>query len=724
MSDTGAARGVLRFGVFEVDLRAQELRKYGRSVRLPDQSFQILLLLLESPGQLVTRETVRERLWPTDTFVDFDHGVNAAVNRLREALGDSAGKPRFVETLRKRGYRFIGTVEQSGVTTEPVPNSSVAGFRDEVVGDQKPVAPAASPPRWRVRDPRLAGLAALAAVGAIFLLVAMVSPPPPRVLRYTQITNNGTRKSGLWSDGLRIYYPETTKGRHALVQVSVNGGDANPILTPVDNPFVLDISPDRSELLMRSMCCDNALWVVSVPGGESRRLGGINAYDANWSRDGKQLVYARDQDLYVANADGTESRKLVSLRGAAWVPRWSPDGKVIRFSMFDRPGLLSLWEISADGSNLHAMFPSGNKERYECCGVWTPDGKYYIFALAPNGFYTDSNMWAVREGRGLFRKTTSTPMQLTNGPLRYWKPLLSPDGKRLFVMGYQDRGELMRYDRAVQRFIPYLSGISAEGVNLSRDRTWMVYVRYHEGTLWRSNTDGSRRRQLTNLPLRAGWPQLSPDEKWVTFVGSTAPMSQVTNSGSVSKIYRVSVEGGSTEQLVAGDGLERWPVWAPDGKFILFEVNSPSGKQWLNLLDLTTRETSILPGSEGLGWPSWSPDGRFICATGPGEKLLLFDVAAQKWTTLFDAQPRAAYHPMWSHDAKYVYFSDLSQANTPFLRVRVADRKVEQVSTEDFPAGPVRGDYMIWTGLAPDDSPLLLRDSSFEEVYAFDVDFP
>ena len=124
---SGTASRVIRFGVFEVDLRSEELRRQGLRLRLPNQSFQVLALLLEHPGELVTREELRDKLWPADTFVDFDHGVNAAVNRLREALGDSAESPRFVETLPRRGYRFIVPVEGNSVDYEqPTSVSSAA----------------------------------------------------------------------------------------------------------------------------------------------------------------------------------------------------------------------------------------------------------------------------------------------------------------------------------------------------------------------------------------------------------------------------------------------------------------------------------------------------------------------------------------------------------------------------------------------------------------------
>src|SRR5438034_1878243 len=110
MQGAHPSRGAVRFGVFEVDLRAGELRKQGVKIKLQEQPFHLLQMLLEHPGEIVTREELRGRIWPADTFVDFDQGLNNAIKRLREALGESAGTPRFVETIPRRGYRFIGSV--------------------------------------------------------------------------------------------------------------------------------------------------------------------------------------------------------------------------------------------------------------------------------------------------------------------------------------------------------------------------------------------------------------------------------------------------------------------------------------------------------------------------------------------------------------------------------------------------------------------------------------
>ena len=109
--EPGSSKTILRFGVYEADPTTGELRKNGVRIRLQDQPFRVLIMLLERPGELVTREEIRKRLWPADTFVDFDHGLNTVVNKLRETLGDSAANPRFIETLARRGYRFLASVE-------------------------------------------------------------------------------------------------------------------------------------------------------------------------------------------------------------------------------------------------------------------------------------------------------------------------------------------------------------------------------------------------------------------------------------------------------------------------------------------------------------------------------------------------------------------------------------------------------------------------------------
>jgi cholera toxin transcriptional activator len=164
---------IARFGVFELDLAAGELRKSGAKLRLQEQPFQVLAMLLERAGDVVTREELRQKLWPADTFVDFDHSLNTAVNKLRETLGDSASSPRSIETLARRGYRFIAPVQNSegtGALVRPAERSSAVGtFAQD--------SPNALHPELEVPVPRRGltrGLFALAQVMyLIFYVVAL-----------------------------------------------------------------------------------------------------------------------------------------------------------------------------------------------------------------------------------------------------------------------------------------------------------------------------------------------------------------------------------------------------------------------------------------------------------------------------------------------------------------------------------------------------------------------
>ena len=143
--DTAPTRLVYRFATYEADPLTGELRKAGVRLRLPDQPFRVLIMLLERPGELVTREEIRRKLWPADTFVDFNHGLNTVINRLRETLGDSASNPRFIETLARRGYRFLAPVETAG----PVAATPATDGPPSPVAPAEPSATTDAPPRTR-----------------------------------------------------------------------------------------------------------------------------------------------------------------------------------------------------------------------------------------------------------------------------------------------------------------------------------------------------------------------------------------------------------------------------------------------------------------------------------------------------------------------------------------------------------------------------------------------
>lgn len=243
-----------------------------------------------------------------------------------------------------------------------------------------------------------------------------------------------------------------------------------------------------------------------------------------------------------------------------------------------------------------------------------------------------------------------------------------------------------------------------------------------DATLWRSRVDGPEKFQLTNRPMEAELPRWSPDGKRIAFVGM--------HRDGPWKVYVVSAEGGSAEQLVASDVSECDPGWSSDGNSLVFaECGDNTTTSAVHVLDLKTRKASALPGSDGLFSPRWSPDGRFIAAVttigntkGP-PKLMLFDVAKQKWQELLRGHD--ANYAVWSRNGRYIYFSEPNGASVPFYRVSVADHKLEQVADVDlFPRGPAPTRRGVWTGLAPDDSPLMVRDTSIHEIYALEVHLP
>lgn len=541
--------GMIRFGIFEVDLQTRELRKAGLKLKLRDQPFQLLAILLEQPGRLVTREQLQNRLWP-DTIVDVEHNLNTAINKIREALGDSAENPRFVETLPKRGYRFIAPlngVYGTSVAQPPkhVVDSAAAGAGGAqapsvLSGDKSQIG------RWRLAY-------TFVAVAIVVVLVVVeyrwtrTVQASPSITRYVQITGDFQAKTAsyvhepvppLVSDGSRLYFMEGPVGGKKLTQVSTAGGEATLFPAPFRIRRVLDISPDKRELLVSSsdepLEMEVALMVLPLPAGTPRRVGNMRPHDASWSPDGSRIVYASGHELYVAKSDGSEAREVATLSGLAWWPRWSPDASLLRFTVQNTSGRSKLFEVGTDGNRLHPLFPDQSDPLAQCCGSWTADGRYFVFA---SSYYSTSQLWAIRESGGLLNNT-HTLVQLTTGPMNVFAPLPSPDGKRLFAAAVQSRGELVRYDAKSGHFLPFLSGTSVQAGDFTKDGQRVTYVDYPGGTLWRSKIDGSGRLQLTLPPMQADLPRWSPDGKRIAFMARAA-------TGRPLKIYLISAQGGT-----------------------------------------------------------------------------------------------------------------------------------------------------------------------------------
>ena len=380
------------------------------------------------------------------------------------------------------------------------------------------------------------------------------SPPPPRVLNTTQLTHDGIPKGGLGTDGSRLYINESTDANR-IVQASVTGGETSPLPTPFVNAVGVGISPDHTQLLVASSvgtASEHALWALPLPSGAPRRLADVVAHDGTWSPDGRHLVFCNASDIFQANADGTDPKKLITVSGTPHDAAFSPDGARIRFDItVPENNSDSGWEIRSDGSDLHPLLPGWHSPPQECCGVWTSDGRYYFFLSGPN-------VWAIRESVGLFRRRSSAPFQLTTGPLIFNALAPSPDGKKLFVDAVQNRAELVRYDPKSRQFVPFLSGISAGELDFSRDGQWITYVSYPEQALWRSRMDGTDRLQLTYPPVIAGLPRWSPDGTRIAYIDA--------QPGRPWKAFLISAQGGTPQEMFSETHTQADATWSPDGK--------------------------------------------------------------------------------------------------------------------------------------------------------------
>jgi len=700
---------ILRFGEFSVDLEEGELYRNDIKVRLQGQPFEVLVVLLERPGRMVDREQLHRRLWPADTFVDFQHGLNNAINRLREALGDSAENPRFIETVPRRGYKFIAPVE--GVR-ESGPSPAGDGkvnllHRRTLIGSGVVVLLALTVSGilwwlWASRQPSVTGTARLSFsghAGSIHLATAMMP--------------------GLATDGTRVYFSSPWGGMgefRKLAYVSAAGGDELFLAAPFDSAELRHISPDGFALLIDGFIAgDGHLWAAPTDGGGPHRIGNIDGEDGAWSPDGRHIVYANGQELYVADSNGRNSHKLTTTPGKPRWIRWSPDTTRIRFTLTDpKTNAHKLWECRADGTNLHRLQLSSAKRAQECCGEWTPDGRYFLFSIFEDDH---ADLWLTSEAR--FRTPGYKPTRLTNGPLDYVAAIPSRTGNQLFAIGVQTRFDLRKYDFDNRQLTPYLPGTSAHGTSFSADGRWVAYVEEHGrgSALWRSAPDGSERIQLTQPPMAVGWSQWTRDGKQIAFMGKMP--ERLWN------IYVVSATGGNVRALLPEEHNFVDPEWSADGHSLMFGctpdyMGEPGTPKAISILNLDNNRISTLPGSEGLYSPRWSPNGRYVVAMPLSEeKLMLFDFWNQTWTDLTSGELHMGT-PRWSPDSEHVYVD--VHPEMALLRIGIRNHKVEKVldlKTINPRASECDFDNIAWDGRAVTACWLESGD-----IYALDLELP
>ena len=441
------AKQRVHFGPFELDVHASELFKHGIKLKLQGHPIHILAMLLERPGELITREEIQQKLWPSEseTFVDFEHGLNTAVRKLRQALGDEADTPQYIETLPRRGYRFVGEIAKETLAQTHKTDDTQVSAHERAAN------------LWHARFSYRAlaailGLVLVLAAGLYVLRFVPREPDGPVVTGARQLTHSGAlglitlqseQYGSIQTDGRRVYF--TVVGEKSLRYVSVNGGEEAALPSPVANPVLLHLSPDGSTLIVREVLgpkgrLEGPLWLVETNGGAARKLGDIEAQDAAFAPDGKTIVLAIDQALYLTDTQGSKPVKLADVEGRAFWLRWSPDGERLRFSAKPPKSVdATLWELNRQGK----LKQVGTDWSYAgetwggiCCGVWTRDGKHFLFRRR-------LQYWAVRDGV-MFGHPE--PRLMTTSGLRVVAAATSPLANTVFVEANLERENSLKLD--------------------------------------------------------------------------------------------------------------------------------------------------------------------------------------------------------------------------------------------------------------------------------------
>ena len=605
-SSASAPKSRVRFGPFELDLRARELRKEGRRIRLQEQPFQILRMLLESPGELVTREDIRKGLWPEGRVVEFDHGINAAVKRLRDALRDSAERPRYIETLARRGYRFIGELDAADrsrpaepLIVIPLPQTiPVRRPRREIVqGSDGPPTPRRSVLR------AAAGIALLAIAGTAIWRFERTStdrqtPAPVPLTSYPgqevepSFSPDSRQVAFSWNganqDNFDIYVKEIGKD-HPVRLTTDSRRDFSPAW-----------SPDGQTIAFGRILSDtrSAIYLIPVHGGTERKLAESvtpAAYRPGpfvaWSPDGKWIAYSDTDDaggqlaptgsravslFLISTETGPETGRKRALTShppnsvGDSGPAFAPDGHALAFIRTQNVALSKLYRLPL----AHNLTPSGEPRPVTSGSAWTsspswsPDGREIIFAAGPWGL---PQLWRVAE------TGNPAPLRLAFSDGHANEPVVSRRGQLAYSERSTDaniwRTELSPAGEAAGAPKPFAaSTLSDSSPSFSPDGKRVVFASDRGGNreIWICDADGSNTIQLSSLraPI-AGSPSWSPDSSRVVFDAN--PDGQF-------HLYTTAASGGVVRRLTNAPGDEAHGRWSPDGRWIYF-MSSRSGQR-------------------------------------------------------------------------------------------------------------------------------------------------
>jgi Tol biopolymer transport system component/DNA-binding winged helix-turn-helix (wHTH) protein len=734
MNSETSEKRVCKFGLYEADLDRGILKRHGIPVRLQEQPFRILGVLLERPGEIISREELRNRLWPEGTFVEFDGSLNTALMKLRAVLNDDPENPRFVETVPKKGYRFIAPVQLVRGPIESALDQGALTLPASPVAELRPSSPDGpsllTTPAKTVKGRHvllgsmvffLAGIAVAAAIVWRYWPI-----PEPRVVRVSQLTHTGrvAADSRIVTDGARLYFVSREGGHSTLMTTSIHGGSVERLASPFENTAIFDVSRDRTQLLIGPSAYEGSeipVWIWPAHGGVPHRLGEVIASEAVWSPVGDAIAIAQGSRLLTVRHDGSDIKELQKFSVNPHSLVWSGDGAKIRFTVtnVDR-GTDEMWEIGADGKNLARVLPNAPTERHDSAGAWSTDERYFLFTGGSDSRLSHvmdsiSNVWASRERSGFFSRAKHQAIELTHGPVSFRSLADTGDSNRFFALGTHPEYQLIRMSPLTTAYDVILPDAGATDVDVTPDGEWLVYSLRENGALWKSRRNGKERIELTALPPGALAPEWSPDGKEILFTAffleKRPQLFIVPSAGGIPHAILPAGAAGSSQ---SGD-------WSPDGSQILFDY-SERGESSLRILDRALAKTEILPGSQQFVQARWSPDGKHIAAIdGKTRQIVLYSLDQKKWSVIADAGNTQGMR--WSADGNYVYYQELGDPEQAVYRIRLGRPLPEKILGFGRMLASMAS-QCHFTGVAPDGSIYATVDRGGTDVYALDLKLP
>jgi Tol biopolymer transport system component/DNA-binding winged helix-turn-helix (wHTH) protein len=621
-----------RFGSFEMDLRAGELRKHGVRIRLQTQPFQILGMLLRRPGEVVTREELRQALWPDDTFVDFDHGLNNAINRLREALGDSAETPRYIETLPKRGYRFIASV-----------------------GDREGMPPSQTMSRRRVWFLTAMGMLPMAAVAYVGWLISR-QIAPQKIMKQHQLTanvsENAVLNGAISPDGNYLAFSD----RKGIYLKLIATGDVRAIPPPVGFKYNTAVEwyigpwfPDGTRFLANMQVDQRCrIWVVPLLGEMPHKIR-----DDAWARavspDGLRIAFTRNhpasvasgeaafpnEEIWLMSSNGEHPQEFLSAtdrRDAFYDVQWSPDGKRLAYDFAQQNDEQDKLEQviqtrDLNSQSLTAVLSNPQLQDFR----WLADGRI-IYSLAEEDTTSD-NLWEIRvdTSTGAAR---GQPRQLSNWAGFHIGSLsATADAKHMAFLKFSSFHSVYvgEFDKSRATLKPPRRLTFTEAIDMPTDWTpdgkavifgsnrtghWSIFKQALDQDFAETIIPGKEGGQ-------AGGPHLSPDGKWIVYSEYQNIQPGHQSLTSLQRIMRVPLAGGPPEFIFSSGSYNGIRCSRAPADFCILAEEAPGGRELIfstfDPIKGRGRELARLPKDPKIEF-HWnlSPDGKRIANLVPG----------------------------------------------------------------------------------------------------------